>query len=81
MRPALVPVSDERERAMQSTFSVAAMILAIVGGGEVKMSGEGDGTQIRTTDAVYVAGWNAPDPLWKNAFFGMPRMPRPRLPR
>ena len=76
-----MPVSAERERAMQAMFSVAAMILAILGPGQVKSPGDGGASQIGATVAAYVAGWSAPDGPWKNAFFGMPRIPRPRFPQ
>jgi hypothetical protein len=63
---------------MQSTFSVAAMIVAILGVGEVKTPIDGGEIRVLGTDVAYMAGWSAPDRPWKSAFFGMPR---PRLPR
>lgn len=73
---------------MQSTFSVAAMILAsaamvvaILGIGACETPSDGVKTRIGTTNAVYVADWSVPDRWQHNVGFGLPRLPRPRLPR
>ena len=63
---------------MQSIFSVAAIIFAVLGPGEGKTPGE---EAKGATTAGYTTGWSAPDRLRSTVGFGMPRLPRPRMPR
>jgi hypothetical protein len=73
---------------MQSMFSVAAILLAsgsmifgVLGLGASRTPGEPVKTRVGATDVGYAAGWSVADGLRSNVGFGLPRVPRPRMPR
>lgn len=83
-RPALMPVSLEREKAMQSICSLAATVLAIASPGGCATSNEAALSRADATDTQVAVAWNRPGQAESAFKFYMPKPvspPRIRRPK
>jgi hypothetical protein len=64
---------------MPSTLLIAA-ILSVLGVGTATPSNDRPEAQVAHPDVVFAATPAGPNGLWNNVRFGMPRIPRPRIP-
>jgi hypothetical protein len=64
---------------MPSTLLIAA-VLAVLGVGTATPSNDQPEGQVISADVVYAATPAGPNGLWNNVRFGLPRVPRPRVP-
>ena len=64
---------------MPSSLLVAA-ILAVLGVGTATSTHERPEPPVSHPDVVFAASPAGPNGLWNNVRFGLPRVPRPRVP-